>query len=642
MKLYHSFIFRLIFSVVVAMIIVIGGVATNFFIKGIKEEYSQAYIENQQILDSIKITIQNELDQSELSLKILSLNQNFIKKEFEEIDFIAKNIVNDTELIDQIYYMNEIGEQIYKTSHIETLGDRSYRDYFKEAIKGKTYLSNGLVSNSTERAITVLAVPVYDKGNIIGVLGATLNLSSIYEYIGNIRLGKDGYAFLVDREGTLIAHPDINKVENFENVSYLEPVKNMIDKKDGIGKYKYEDVNKLVVYEYLEHIGWGLAVQIPETEALIRIKKLRNEFIGYTILVFVITIIVTLVLTEIYSRYFNEFVEKIRNLRNKNYEKPFNKIRTDEIGTIQRAINDMAHETKEAKENLELIVERRTRKLKQSLEFIKEKENELEEKNKKLEKTLNELKRTENKLIENKKIQSLNRLSNSLAHEINTPLGIILTNISYGELETKDINKKLLESKISKSELLKYLDKMMQVTKMEQQQAQKLRELLNAFKAIAINGADLEKLETDIGKEIQTAIYLYQSQHENEKMNIDMKLQKNVNVKTYPSMIGSIIQQFLKNSYIHGREDNENININIEMKHVKNKTIIEYKDDGTGIETDQALQIFEPFYKGRMSSEGIGLGLSLVHNIVSVLLEGTIEIQTEKNKGVAIKIEFEN
>lgn len=43
-----------------------------------------------------------------------------------------------------------------------------------------------------------------------------------------------------------------------------------------------------------------------------------------------------------------------------------------------------------------------------------------------------------------------------------------------------------------------------------------------------------------------------------------------------------------------------------------------------------------------MSSEGIGLGLSLVHNIVSVLLEGTIEIQTEKNKGVAIKIEFEN
>jgi len=80
MKLYHSFIFRLIFSVVVAMIIVIGGVATNFFIKGIKEEYSQAYIENQQILDSIKITIQNELDQSEISLKILSLNQNFIKK----------------------------------------------------------------------------------------------------------------------------------------------------------------------------------------------------------------------------------------------------------------------------------------------------------------------------------------------------------------------------------------------------------------------------------------------------------------------------------------------------------------------------------------------------------------------------------
>lgn len=640
MKIYNSYIFRVILSIVLIIMIVIGGFSIKFFIRGIQEEYKETYSENTKVLELIKKTIQNEIDQVEISLQIIGLNKNFQTQDFEEIDYMTQKIVKENKLIDQIYYIDKNGNQTYKTSHLETLGDRSYREYFKEAIKGNVYLSNGLVSNSTEEAITVLAIPIYSETEVIGVLAATLNLSSIYEYIESIKLGKNGYAFLVDREGILIAHPEKFRVYNFENVSYLEPVKEMIEKKDGIGEYKYKSIKKLIVYEYLDNIGWGLAVQIPEEEALVNIRNLQKEFLAYVILILLIVSIITLILTKIYSKYFNEFVDKIRNLRTKNYEIPFIKIRTDEIGAIQIAINEMSRETKQSKENLELIVERRTRKLKQSLDTIKENELELKRKNKKLENTLNELAVTEERLFENKKIQSLNRLSNNLAHEINTPLGIILTNISYAQLETKGLDKKLKEEKISKKVLEKYLNQMQEIIEMEGEQAEKLKNILNAFQAMSINGAQFEKTEIELSKEIQKFIYLYKNKYK-EDINIRSNIEEDIVIKTYPMMMGNIIEQFIKNSYSHGREENKQINVDIEMKREKDKIKIRYKDDGIGMKTQDASKSFEPFYKGKMGSKGIGLGLSLVYNVVTILFEGKINLDSYQNKGIEINVEFE-
>jgi two-component system, OmpR family, sensor histidine kinase ArlS len=61
---------------------------------------------------------------------------------------------------------------------------------------------------------------------------------------------------------------------------------------------------------------------------------------------------------------------------------------------------------------------------------------------------------------------------------------------------------------------------------------------------------------------------------------------------------------------------------------------IEFRDRGIGIEPQEQKNIFEPFYRGRNTSEvkGHGIGLSLVKNIIQVH-NGTITLESEPGKG---------
>ena len=70
------------------------------------------------------------------------------------------------------------------------------------------------------------ALPIeHFKRNIIGVLQAEVNLKYVWEVVSNIKPGKAGYAYVTNRSGDLIAHPDISLVLQQRNVAQLNQVK---------------------------------------------------------------------------------------------------------------------------------------------------------------------------------------------------------------------------------------------------------------------------------------------------------------------------------------------------------------------------------------------------------------------------------
>jgi two-component system NtrC family sensor kinase len=65
--------------------------------------------------------------------------------------------------------------------------------------------------------------------------------------------------------------------------------------------------------------------------------------------------------------------------------------------------------------------------------------------------------------------------------------------------------------------------------------------------------------------------------------------------------------------------------------------IIEIIDNGTGISKVDLPHIFEPFYSTKRDTNGIGLGLSIVHGIVENH-KGRIEVKSEPGQGTTIEI----
>jgi len=86
------------------------------------------------------------------------------------------------------------------------LGDR---DYVVKAFNGEVNISDVIISRVTNSAVIMLAAPIYQDNEIAGVLIARRPGTALSDVTNAVRFGENGYAFLVNKEGNIIAHPDV-------------------------------------------------------------------------------------------------------------------------------------------------------------------------------------------------------------------------------------------------------------------------------------------------------------------------------------------------------------------------------------------------------------------------------------------------
>lgn len=99
--------------------------------------------------------------------------------------------------------------------------DISSTGYFKKALSGENMVSNPEASKADNSIEIIYAVPIKNGNEITGVLTATV-ANGLQDIISDITYGKSGKAYMLNKEGTTIAHTDeqlvINKDNDFENI----------------------------------------------------------------------------------------------------------------------------------------------------------------------------------------------------------------------------------------------------------------------------------------------------------------------------------------------------------------------------------------------------------------------------------------
>jgi methyl-accepting chemotaxis protein len=82
------------------------------------------------------------------------------------------------------------------------------RPYFQQALAGKVNTGEVAKNKVTGKPFVPVAAPIYsDAGKVVGVMANILDISFVGAMIGDAKLGKTGYAFVVDGTGVIIAHP---------------------------------------------------------------------------------------------------------------------------------------------------------------------------------------------------------------------------------------------------------------------------------------------------------------------------------------------------------------------------------------------------------------------------------------------------
>ena len=165
------------------------------------------------------------------------------------------------------------------------------RDYLIKAIHGENAISDPMISKAAGtvgKLIVVQAVPIKNSQNkVIGILGLSRDGNTLSKLVADINFGKNGKAFIVNHDGTYVAHYDLHKVINGENVikaakkdsnlqSIAALVRKMTDGKEGLGEYKYHGAVNYVAYHPVPGTNWSLGLTAPKSEVFATLHRMQR------------------------------------------------------------------------------------------------------------------------------------------------------------------------------------------------------------------------------------------------------------------------------------------------------------------------------------------------------------------------------
>ncbi|WP_051287505.1 methyl-accepting chemotaxis protein [Paenibacillus taiwanensis] len=225
-------------------------------------------------------------------------------------DILAKSLLGAPEK--QSLTLIDTNGVIVASSNLESVKDnRGDRDYFRQAIKGEFFVSDVLVSKSTNSLIVVTAEPVKDDaGNVLGVYISTIDTAAVVEMLQDIRINDEGLIYIASRTGTLVYHSkDPAKVGKMLDEDYLNEL--MLEHTEGkILRGDIDHPDKYIRYSKIPIADWTVVVEDSYQD----IKKPLDLLMGNIMVITLIAIVIAVVAGIVLSRAITSPIVRLMNL----------------------------------------------------------------------------------------------------------------------------------------------------------------------------------------------------------------------------------------------------------------------------------------------------------------------------------------
>ena len=249
-----------------------------------------------------------------------------------------------------------------------------------------------------------------------------------------------------------------------------------------------------------------------------------------------------------------------------------------------------------------------------------------------------ELQDTQSQLIQSEKMASLGGMVAGVAHEINTPIGMALTAITNLEDETKSLKKAYDSEEMTEEDFDDYLVHSIKLNSSININLNKAATLVRSFKQVAVDQTSDHDREFKFHEYVDEILQSLHSKTKKTKIKIELDIDKNISIYSNPGAFSQILSNCILNSIIHGFDKNQEGIIKIKARKNNEDFILEYSDNGKGLDETTKDKVFDPFYTTNRANGGSGLGMNIVYNLVTQKLHGTIDIQSEVNQGVLFTI----
>ena len=308
----------------------------------------------------------------------------------EQRRFDYVRLLRQAPAITELIQLDDSGKEQLKVSRLAMDVVASEKDYsgspsFIEARQHRVWFSPVYFRKESEPYMTVALART---GRNAGVTVAEVNLKLIWDVITGLKIGQGGYAYVVDRDGRLIAHPDISLVLRNTDLSQLpqiaaaraeppsfpspagggglgwgQPTGQAVMVAKGINGNSV-----LTAHAAIAPLGWTVFVELPLSEALAPLYGSALRTAGLLALALVLATLAALLLARRMTVPIRELQAGAARIGAGELDRHIDIQTGDELEDLAGDFNRMAADLQKSYADLEKKVEDRTAELRESLD----------------------------------------------------------------------------------------------------------------------------------------------------------------------------------------------------------------------------------------------------------------------------------
>ncbi len=242
-------------------------------------------------------------------------------------------------------------------------------------------------------------------------------------------------------------------------------------------------------------------------------------------------------------------------------------------------------------------------------------------------------------LMRSEKLAALGGLVAGLAHELNTPIGNILgaSTALRQRLQEFILEQGQYHHSVT-SELSDFLAMSNEAADILARNAERAGDLVASFKQVAVDQTSERWREFNLGQVVEQAIATLRPVLRKRPHAVDIQIPATIEMAGYPGPLEQIVLNLTTNALEHALDSQTAGTIHISARENGDKVHLVFSDEGAGIAPEHIEHIFEPFFTTRLSKGGAGLGLYLVYQLSTGVLEGEIEVRSEPGEGATFEI----
>jgi len=163
--------------------------------------------------------------------------------------------------------------------------------------------------------------------------------------------------------------------------------------------------------------------------------------------------------------------------------------------------------------------------------------------------------------------------------------------------------------------------------------------LIQSFKQVAADRNVSDRRRFDLGEVTEQVVRGLRFGLRSKNMTVGVECEPDLAMNSYPGPYGQVLTNLVLNAAVHAFPDGEGGSVQISAQAAGNDNVeVLFSDDGCGMSPEVKRQVFDPFFTTRRDQGSTGLGLHIVHNIVTNRLGGRINLETKPGEGTKIRI----